>query len=107
MSGTRAIRRQHQNVADKPFIVIWESSPTAPPGTRPAAARITGADQETGAHRDSPPAADGRPEDKTRPWARVIRSAVGDGRPSSCVLRRPKVEDLRKAPHTTAAPHGS
>ncbi|MFF8910667.1 TIGR04053 family radical SAM/SPASM domain-containing protein [Streptomyces olivaceoviridis] len=30
MSGARAIRRQHQNVADKPFIVIWESTRACP-----------------------------------------------------------------------------
>ncbi|WP_413098606.1 radical SAM/SPASM domain-containing protein [Streptomyces sp. Inha503] len=30
MSGVRAIRRQHQNVADKPFIVIWESTRACP-----------------------------------------------------------------------------
>ncbi|MFK4187015.1 hypothetical protein ACI2L4_23830 [Streptomyces sparsogenes] len=31
MSGARVIRRQHQNVADKPFIVIWESTRACPP----------------------------------------------------------------------------
>ncbi|MFF4146990.1 hemerythrin domain-containing protein [Streptomyces sp. NPDC001698] len=31
MSGIRAIRRQHQNVADKPFSVIWESTPAPAP----------------------------------------------------------------------------
>ena len=30
MSGVRAIRRQHQDVADKPFIVIWESTRACP-----------------------------------------------------------------------------
>ncbi|MGW5095356.1 TIGR04053 family radical SAM/SPASM domain-containing protein [Streptomyces nodosus] len=30
MSGVQAIRRQHQNVADKPFIVIWESTRACP-----------------------------------------------------------------------------
>ncbi|MFG3127031.1 TIGR04053 family radical SAM/SPASM domain-containing protein [Streptomyces tendae] len=30
MSGARAIRRQHQDVADKPFIVIWESTRACP-----------------------------------------------------------------------------
>ncbi|GAA3791280.1 TIGR04053 family radical SAM/SPASM domain-containing protein [Streptomyces phyllanthi] len=30
MSGARAIRRQHQNVADRPFIVIWESTRACP-----------------------------------------------------------------------------
>ncbi|MFE6287736.1 TIGR04053 family radical SAM/SPASM domain-containing protein [Streptomyces sp. NPDC057877] len=30
MSAVRAIRRQHQNVADKPFIVIWESTRACP-----------------------------------------------------------------------------
>ncbi|OMI36831.1 TIGR04053 family radical SAM/SPASM domain-containing protein [Streptomyces sparsogenes] len=30
MSGARVIRRQHQNVADKPFIVIWESTRACP-----------------------------------------------------------------------------
>ncbi|WP_281247767.1 hypothetical protein [Streptomyces colonosanans] len=31
MRGARAIRRQHQNVADKPLIVIWESTRACPP----------------------------------------------------------------------------
>ncbi|WP_219819925.1 TIGR04053 family radical SAM/SPASM domain-containing protein, partial [Streptomyces sp. SM1] len=30
MSGARAIRRQHQDVADRPFIVIWESTRACP-----------------------------------------------------------------------------
>lgn len=30
MSAARVIRRQHQNVADKPFIVIWESTRACP-----------------------------------------------------------------------------
>ncbi|MBC7274089.1 MAG: TIGR04053 family radical SAM/SPASM domain-containing protein [Streptomyces sp.] len=30
VSAVRAIRRQHQNVADKPFIVIWESTRACP-----------------------------------------------------------------------------
>ncbi|MFI9749504.1 TIGR04053 family radical SAM/SPASM domain-containing protein [Streptomyces collinus] len=30
MSGARAIRLQHQNVADRPFIVIWESTRACP-----------------------------------------------------------------------------
>ncbi|WP_313896777.1 TIGR04053 family radical SAM/SPASM domain-containing protein [Streptomyces sp. GC420] len=30
MSGVRAVRRQHQDVADKPFIVIWESTRACP-----------------------------------------------------------------------------
>ncbi|MEU9794399.1 hypothetical protein AB0E27_27905 [Streptomyces sparsogenes] len=30
MSGARVIGRQHQNVADKPFLVIWESTRACP-----------------------------------------------------------------------------